>query len=144
MLDPQPLRGDIDSVARRLAARPFTLDVAAFQTIEDKRKAVQTRTQDLQSSRNQLAKRIGQAKAKGEDVAPLMAESARANSELNELEKRLESIQQQIQDFVLGVPNIPHESVPAGKSPDDNGEVRRNGTPRPADFTVKDHVDIGA
>jgi seryl-tRNA synthetase len=144
MIDPQLLRTDIDSVAGRLSARSFSLDVAGFRAIEDERKAVQVRTQELQSVRNQFAKRIGQAKAKGEDVAALMAESNRANAELGDLEKRLEGIQQRLQDFLLGVPNIPHASVPLGISSDDNAEVRRIGEPRRFDFAPKDHVDIGA
>jgi seryl-tRNA synthetase len=146
MLDPQLLRSDIEAVAKRLAARPFVLDVAAFQAIENERKNLQTRTQELQAARNQFAKRIGQAKAKakGEDAAALMAEAGRANAELAELEKRLESIQAKAQDFLLGVPNLPHASVPAGKSPADNVELRRIGTPRQFGFAPKDHVDIGA
>ena len=144
MLDPQLLRTDIEGVARRLAARPFALNVAGFQVIEQERKTVQMRTQELQAARNQFAKRIGQSKAKGEDVSGLMAESSQANAELSDLEKRLEALQTELQDFLLGIPNIPHESVPAGKTPDDNVEVRRVGVPRSFDFAVKDHVDIGA
>ncbi|MGB7542356.1 MAG: serine--tRNA ligase [Burkholderiales bacterium] len=144
MLDPQLFRSDIEAVAKRLAGRPFVLDVAAFQAIENERKAVQTRTQELQAARNQFARRIGQAKAKGEDAAALMAEAGRANDELAELEKRLDTIQARAQDFLLGVPNLPHESVPAGKSPEDNVELRRIGTPRQFGFAPKDHVDIGA
>jgi seryl-tRNA synthetase len=143
MLDPQLLRNDVDTAAKRLATRPFALDVAAFQSIEDERKNVQIRTQELQSARNQFAKRIGQAKAKGEDAAALMAESVQANAELAGLETRLEGIQQRLQDFLLGVPNIPHASVPVGKSSDDNAEVRRVGDLRQFGFASKDHVDIG-
>jgi seryl-tRNA synthetase len=144
MLDPQLFRNDIESVAGRLAARSFSLDVAGFKAIEEERKAVQTRTQDLQAARNQFAKRIGQAKAKGEDVGDLMAESGRANAELADLEKRLEAIQQRLQDFILGVPNLPHDSVPKGSSSEENVEVRRVGTPRVFDFVARDHVDVGA
>jgi len=144
VIDPQLLRSDIDSVASRLSARSFLLDVAGFRALEEERKAVQVRTQELQSSRNQFAKQIGQAKAKGEDVTALMAESSRANAELGELEKRLEAIQQRLQDFMLGVPNIPHDSVPVGKSADDNIEVRRIGKPVRFAFAPRDHVDIGA
>ncbi|HEY7674926.1 MAG TPA: serine--tRNA ligase [Burkholderiales bacterium] len=144
MLDPQLLRSDIDSVASRLSARSFSLDAAGFRAIEEERKAVQVRTQELQSARNQFAKRIGQAKVKGEDVAGLMAESSRANAELSDLEMRLEAVQRRLQDFMLEVPNIPHASVPAGKSADDNAEMRRAGSPRRFTFTPKDHVDIGA
>jgi seryl-tRNA synthetase len=144
MLDPQLLRNDIDAVAKRLASRPFALDVATFQAIEQERKAVQTRTQELQAARNQFARRIGQAKAKGEDTAALMAEAGRANAELADLERRLAEIQQRLQDFLLGIPNVPHDSVPVGKSPEDNVEVRRAGSPRQFGFAAKDHVDIGA
>src|SRR5436853_741450 len=112
MLDPQLLRSDIDAVARRLAARSFVFDVAVFQSMEEERRKVQTRAQELQAARNQFAKRIGQAKAKGEDTAGLLAEAGKANAELADLEKRLEAVQQKQQDLLLGVPNIPHESVP--------------------------------
>ncbi len=143
MLDPQLLRSDIDVVARRLAARSFVFDVAAFQAIEGERKTVQSRAQELQAARNQFAKRIGQLKAKGEDGTALMSEAERSNAELAELEKRLEAIQQKQQDFLLGIPNMPHESVPIGKSSEDNVEIRRVGAPRPLGFAPKDHVDIG-
>ncbi len=144
MLDPQLLRTDIEAVAKRLATRPFVLDAAGFQAIEQERKSVQTRTQELQAARNQYAKRIGQAKAKGEDSAALMAEAGAANTELADLEKRLEALQAKLQDFLLGVPNVPHASVPAGGSPEENVEARRVGTPRKFDFPAKDHVDVGA
>ena len=143
MLDSQALRSDIDSVAKRLAARSFSLDVAGFREIEEQRKAVQVRAQELQAARNQFAKRIGQAKSRGEDVAEMMAESGRDNAELADLGKRLEGIQERLQDFMLGVPNLPHESVPPGKSSADNREVRKNGTPRALGFAPRDHVDIG-
>jgi seryl-tRNA synthetase len=143
MLDPQLLRSDIGAVARQLAARSFVFDVAAFQAIEGERRTVQSRTQELQAARNQFAKRIGQAKAKGEDVSGLMAEANRANTELADLEKRLEAIQREQQDFLLCVPNLPHQSVPPGKTSEDNVEVRRVGAPPRFDFTPKDHVDIG-
>jgi len=143
MLDPQRLRTDIGAVARRLADRPFVLDVAAFNDLEQERRLVQTRTQELQAARNQFSKRIGQAKAKGEDIAALMAESGAANTELAGLEKRLEALQEQLRDFLLGVPNVPHDSVPTGKGSDDNVEVRRVGAPRTYGFTPRDHVDIG-
>jgi seryl-tRNA synthetase len=143
MIDSQALRSDIESVATRLAARSFSLDVTGFRAIEEERKAVQIRTQELQAARNQFAKRIGQAKSRGEDVGELMAESGRGAAELADLEKRLEGIQERLQDFMLGVPNVPHESVPPGKSSADNREVRKNGTPRALGFAPKDHVDIG-
>jgi len=143
MLDPQRLRADIDAVAARLAERAFVLDVAAFRALEEERRMVQIRTQELQSARNQFSKRIGQAKSKGEDVTVLMAESSGINTTLAEQERRLEAIQEQLQQQLLEVPNLPHESVPAGKSADDNVEVRRVGTPGTFGFAPRDHVDLG-
>jgi seryl-tRNA synthetase len=143
MLDPQLLRTAADVVAARLAQRPFVLDVATFNAIENERKDVQTRTQELQAARNQFAKRIGQAKAKGEDTASLMADASRAGDELAALERRLDDIQDRLRSFLLNVPNIPHETVPAGKGAEDNPEVRRIGEPRSFDFSVRDHVDLG-
>jgi seryl-tRNA synthetase len=143
MIDPQLLRSDIDTLAARLAARPYALDKAKFQAIEQQRKTVQTRTQELQAGRNQFAKRIGAAKAKGEDATALMAESARANAELVELEAKLEAIQAELQSFLLDVPNVPHASVPVGSSAEDNPEQRRVGEPRSFDFAPRDHVDLG-
>src|SRR5258706_11539923 len=107
MLDPQLLRSDIDTVTRRLTARSFVFDVAAFQAIEGERKTVQSRTQELQASRNQFSKRIGQAKAKGEDVSGLMAEANRANGELADLERRLEDVQTKLRELPTAVPNPP-------------------------------------
>src|ERR1035437_9407098 len=143
MLDIQLLRNDPEGVASRLAARPFHLDGAAFQMLEQERKLVQTRTQELQAARNSLAKRIGQAKGKGEDVSALMAEAGQASAELQSLEAKLLQTQAKLQDFLLVIPNLPHASVPLGQSAEDNAEVRRHGTPRQFDFPVKDHVDIG-
>jgi seryl-tRNA synthetase len=143
MLDIQLLRSDLEGVSNRLAARPFHLDGAAFQALEQERKLVQTRTQELQAARNSMAKRIGQAKGKGEDVTALMGEAGLANAELQSLEVQLTQIQAKLQDFLLVIPNLPHSSVPLGKSAEDNAEVRRHGTPRQFDFAVKDHVDIG-
>jgi seryl-tRNA synthetase len=144
MLDIQLLRTDLDRVAKRLADRPFVLDAAAFRALEEERKGVQTRTQELQAKRNTLAKQIGHAKGKGEDAAPLMAESGALNAELGVLEKKLEDVQRRMQDSLALVPNVPHESVPVGRSPEDNVEIRRIGTPRKFDFAPKDHVDLGA
>jgi len=143
MLDIQMLRSDLDGVASRLAARPFHLDSTEFQVLEQERKLVQTRTQELQSARNSLAKRIGQAKGKGEDVSALMSEAGEANVELQSLEAKLLQIQAKLQDFLLVIPNLPHASVPPGRSAEDNVELRRHGTPRQFDFPVKDHVDLG-
>lgn len=144
MLDPQLLRGDIEAVARRLAMRPYVLDTASFTALEEERKAVQSRTQELQSLRNSFAKRIGQAKAKGEDAGALMAEATQANVDLSGLEMKLQEIQEKLRVFLLDVPNLPHVSVPEGRGADDNVEVRRVGEPRSFNFTAKDHTDLGA
>ncbi|MGD9788044.1 MAG: serine--tRNA ligase [Sulfuricellaceae bacterium] len=143
MLDIQLLRADLEEVARRLATRGFVLDTAAFQSLEQERKAIQTRTQELQAKRNATSKQIGQAKAKGEDVSAIMAEVAGLGDELKAAEAQLEKIQASMQDILLSVPNLPHESVPVGKSEADNVEIRKWGTPRTFDFPVRDHVDVG-
>ena len=144
MLDIQLLRKDVQAVAARLAARPFVLDVDAFQSIEAERKAVQIRTQELQALRNSLSKQVGSLKGKGEDASALMAQVTGFADEQKACEEQLGSIQTRIDAMLLGMPNLPHESVPAGRSADDNLEVRRIGTPRTYDFDVNDHVDVGA
>ena len=123
MLDVQSLRNDIDAVARRLADRGVPLDTQRFQVLESERKTLQTRTQELQARRNQASKQIGQAKQKGEDASALMAEVAAMADELKRNETRLDALQAELTDFLLGVPNVPHESVPRGRSADDNVEV---------------------
>jgi seryl-tRNA synthetase len=143
MLDIQMLRADLDAVAARLADRGYVLDREAFLALEAERRESQGRAQQLQAARNAQAKKIGQAKAKGEDAASLMSESAAINVELGDLEARAADVQKRQQDFVSVIPNIPHASVPTGKSSDDNVEVRRWGTPRLFDFAAKDHVDVG-
>jgi seryl-tRNA synthetase len=143
MLDIQQLRNDLDQIAERLATRGFSLDKAAFTALEQQRKEVQTRTQELQARRNATSKQIGIAKSKGEDVAAIMAEVANLGDELKVAEEQLAVIQTQMQDFLLTIPNLPHESVPVGASEADNVEVRKVGTLRNFDFDVKDHVDVG-
>lgn len=143
MLDIQILRSQPAEVAARLASRGVTFDVAAFQALEDERKGLQVRTQELQAKRNALSKRIGQLKAKGEDTAAVMQEVAGLGDELKRNEEALADLLNRIDVFVSVIPNLPHESVPAGKSEADNVEVRRWGTPRSFDFAVKDHVDLG-
>ena len=143
MLDIQLLRNDLDGVAARLASRGFDLDTPSFQALEADRKAVQSRTQELQAKRNASSKQIGIAKAKGEDATAIMAEIANLGDELKAAETRLEEIQGKLQELLWGIPNLPHDSTPAGKSEADNVEVRRIGTPRVFDFAVKDHVDVG-
>ncbi len=143
MLDIQLLRTDLDAVTTRLASRGYAFDAQSFQALEQERKTVQTRTQELQAKRNATSKRIGQAKAKGEDVSAIMAEVATLGDELKADEARLEEIQTKLLELLSQVPNLPHETTPAGKSEADNVEVRRVGTPRSFDFPVKDHVDVG-
>jgi seryl-tRNA synthetase len=144
MLDMQLLRNDLAGVASRLATRGYTLDTAKFEGAEAERKAIQTRTQELQAKRNTLSKAIGAAKGRGEDAGPLMREVAGIGDELAGLEVRLAEIQKGLRDWLLGMPNMPHASVPRGRSEADNVEVRRWGTPRAFDFPARDHVDIGA
>ncbi|MGH8663372.1 MAG: serine--tRNA ligase [Burkholderiales bacterium] len=143
MLDVQLLRTNIDAVARRLAERGVPLDTQRFQALESARKTLQTHTQELQARRNQASKLIGQAKQKGEDASALMAEVAAMADALKDNETRLDALQGELAEFLLGVPNIPHDSVPAGRSADDNVEVRRFGEPRRFSFAARDHVDLG-
>jgi seryl-tRNA synthetase len=143
MLDIQLLRSNLDAVAERIGTRGVTLDVEPFRRLEQERKEIQSRTEQLQAKRNQISKGIGQSKAKGEDVGSQMAEVASLAEELKASEARLAHIQTGLSEFVLGVPNLPHESVPVGRSPDDNREERRWGVPRAFDFPAKDHVDVG-
>lgn len=143
MIDIQLLRKDIDTVAARLAARKFQLDVSAFNALEAERKLIQTRTEELQARRNALSKQIGMLKGKGEDTSVVMADVAGIGDELKASATRLETVQAQLNDFMLAVPNIPHESVPSGADETGNVEARKVGTPRIFDFEVKDHVDVG-
>lgn len=144
MLDIQLLRKDIDAVAARLNDRGYELDVAGFAALEAERKAIQTRTEELQARRNSLSKQIGMLKGKGEDASAVMAEVSGIGDELKASAAQLDVVQTRLQDLLLSMPNVPHESVPAGKDETQNVEVRREGTPRAFDFAVKDHVDLGA
>lgn len=144
MLDIQLLRNDLEGVAASLKARKFDLDTATIAALEADRKSLQTRTQELQARRNSLSKSIGMAKSKGEDVAPIMAEVAGLGDELKANEEALAALQEKFNALLMGIPNMPHESVPAGKDSDENVEASRWGEPRKFDFEVKDHVDIGA
>jgi len=145
MLDPTLLRAELAATAERLkSTRGFTIDVAALQAIEAERKQIQVRTQELQNLRNTRSKAIGMAKAKGEDVAPLMAEVAAIGDELKASEARLEAIKAEIEAIAAGIPNLPDASVPFGTDEGGNAEQHRWGTPRTFDFPVKDHVELGA
>ncbi len=144
MLDIQALRNDLDGVVGLLKKRGFEFDSASFSALEQERKTVQTRTQDLQAKRNNASKQIGFAKSKGEDVSAIMAEVAGLADQLKADETRLTELQIQLQNLLLNVPNLPHTTVPEGKSETDNVEVRKVGMPRTFDFEIKDHTDVGA
>ena len=143
MLDIQTLRNDLAAVAARLATRGYALDTAKFEQMEAERKTIQSRTQELQAKRNATSKLIGQAKAKGEDVSAIMAEVGLLGDELKQLEAKLPQVLQEMDAFLAVIPNMPHESVPVGKSEADNLEVRKVGEPTKFAFEVKDHVSIG-
>lgn len=143
MLDIQALRTDLEGVVAKLNSRKFKLDTAKFTALEAERKAVQTRTQELQAKRNNASKQIGIAKSKGDDISTIMAEVAGLGEQLKADETRLAEIQTELQNLLLNVPNTPHESVPVGVSEEDNVEVRKVGTPRSFDFDIKDHTDVG-
>jgi seryl-tRNA synthetase len=144
MIDPQLLRKDIAAVAARLATRKFQLDVEKFNTLESERKSLQTRTEELQAKRNQLAKAIGMKKGKGEDAAAEMAEATQINLDMESGAARLAVLQVEIADFLMGIPNLPDEAVPVGKDETENKEVKRWGAIPEFAFPVKDHVDLGA
>ncbi|MBI1175504.1 MAG: serine--tRNA ligase [Sideroxydans sp.] len=143
MLDIQALRNNLSEVADRLATRGYMLDTTRFEQLEGERKSIQVRTQELQAKRNATSKQIGAAKARGEDVSAIMAEVANLGDELRQLETKLEQVQQELNGFLAVIPNMPHESVPVGKSEADNHELRKWGTPAQFDFEVQDHVSIG-
>lgn len=143
MLDSKLLRTQPQDIAERLALRGFVLDVAGLETLGAQRKEVQTRTEQLQAERNSRSKSIGQAKARGEDIAPLLAQVDQLGGELEAGKRELEAIQIKLDAIALNIPNLPDASVPQGASEDDNVEVSRWGTPRSFDFVVQDHVALG-
>jgi seryl-tRNA synthetase len=143
MLDVNLLRRDLPAVAAGLANRGVRIDTARFEALESERKQLQTRTQELQAKRNTLSRQIGAAKAKGEPADALLAEVAGVGDGTKRLEAELDRVQRELRDFLLDLPNLTHESVPVGRSSEDNVEVRRWGTPRAFDFTVRDHTDVG-
>ena len=143
MLDIKLLRNDLDAVTKQLARRGFVLDSATFQTLEDKRKALQSATQELQNERNTRSKVIGKAKASGEDIQPLLAEVSDLSDKLKAAEQELADLQTEIDGILSGIPNILNDSVPEGKSEDQNVEISTWGELPSFDFEVKDHVDLG-
>ncbi|MCK8106431.1 serine--tRNA ligase [Pseudoalteromonas sp. 2CM41L] len=143
MLDSKYLRQDVEQTAARLAARGYELDIAKVTELEEQRKTLQVKTQELQSQRNASAKAIGQAKAKGEDAQPLLDAVANLGSELDATKKAQDEVLNAINEIALAIPNLPDESVPEGADEDDNVEILTWGTPKKYDFEVKDHVDVG-
>ena len=143
MLDPSLLKNDIDNTAEALVSRGYNLDVDAFKALEGRRKKQQTLTESLQAKRNARSKEIGRAKAEGEDIQPLLEEVAGLSDKIKQAEAALNELLVELEDLQSTIPNIPHESVPLGKSEDDNLEIRRWGEPKPYPFKPKDHVDLG-
>lgn len=143
MLDPKFLRTELEATAERLATRGFILDVGRLSQLEEKRKSLQVATEELQASRNAISKSIGQAKAKGEDVAPIMAQVGDLGAELDSKKAELATLLDELNAIAMSVPNLPDESAPIGADENDNVEIRRWGEPKQFDFEVKDHVDLG-
>ena len=146
MLDITLLRKDLPTVIARLQTRKSPqvfLNVEAFTVLEQERKTIQSRTEELQNLRNTLSKQIGQLKAKGEDASAVMAQVSQSKAELEASSVRLDQIQGELQTLLLAVPNLPHDSVPLGKGEEANVLVRRWGTPKTFGFEAKDHVDVG-
>ncbi|WP_323760216.1 serine--tRNA ligase, partial [Immundisolibacter sp.] len=143
MLDPQLLRREPETVAARLAARGFALDLPRLAALETRRKTAQTETEHLQAERNRVSRAVGEAKRRAEDAAPLLAQMSGVGERLAQLEAGLKAVQDELDAYCLEIPNLPHDSVPVGNSEDDNVEVRRWGTPPAFDFTPRDHVDLG-
>lgn len=143
MLDPKLLRENPSLVAERLATRGFKFDVAAFEQLEHQRRTLQVATQELQNKRNVSSKAIGEAKAKGQDITPLREEVNQLGEELKEAEKKLEAVQGLLHDLCAHLPNLPHESVPIGKSENENVVIRTYGEPKKLNFSPLDHVALG-
>ncbi len=143
MLDPQLLRNQLAFVAEQLMRRGYTLNTDKITMLETQRRAIQDETQQLQNERNTRSKLIGQAKSRGEDIAPLLAEVGSLGDKLKALETQLEALQVQLKDEYMGIPNLPDASVPDGGGETDNVVVRTWGEPRAFDFEIKDHLDIG-
>ncbi|MBB1294436.1 MULTISPECIES: serine--tRNA ligase [Pseudoalteromonas] len=143
MLDSKLLRQDLEQTAARLAARGYELDTATVSALEEKRKTLQVKTQELQSERNSSSKAIGQAKAKGEDAQPLLDAVSNLGAQLDSVKAEQDAILEELKQISLAIPNLPDESVPAGADESDNVEISTWGEPKKYDFAVKDHVDLG-
>jgi seryl-tRNA synthetase len=143
MIDPKLLRSDPETVARNLARRGYRLDVGAFRALEERRKAAQVESDRVRAERNANAKAVGMAKGRGEDVAPLLARGEALTGELAAAERELTAVQEELDGWQMGLPNLLHESVPDGSGEADNREVRRWGEPRRLEFEPQDHVQLG-
>lgn len=143
MIDPKLLRTDLNMVVEKLSNRGVKLELAKVANLENKRKELQIRTQDLQSLRNNSSKAIGKAKANGEDTAPLLAAVSDMGDKLKVAEAELNEVQAALEEILIGVPNLPHDSVPIGIDENDNQVIERWGEPKEFDFKIKDHVDLG-
>jgi len=143
MLDPKKLRTEPETVATALLKRGFVLDTTQLQELEEQRKLLQASTQEMQAERNQRAKSVANAKAQGQDIEPLLREMSNLKTDLESVQTQLVEVQGRWDSLVHGIPNIPDDDVPQGRSEEDNVEVRRWGAPRKYDFEVKDHVDLG-
>ena len=143
MLDPKRLRNDPEGIATELARRGFELDTERFTRLEERRKTLQTRTQELQSQRNERSKAIGRAKSQGEDIEPLKAEVADLGDRLKQAQTEFEAVQAELDEMLMGIPNVPEASVPQGEDDEDNVEIRRWSEPTRFDFEPRDHVDLG-
>ncbi len=143
MLDPQLLRNNLEDTAALLKRRGYELDTKEFAALEEQRKTLQVDAQSLQAERNKKSKNIGKAKASGEDIQPLLDEVSSLGAKLEEAEKALAVVQEEMHNIMMALPNVPDASVPDGKSEDDNLEIRKWGEPKKFDFEVKDHIDLG-
>ena len=143
MLDPKIVRANPEEIAALLSKKGFQFPLERFLELEEQRRTLQVETEQLQNERNTRSKSIGQAKASGQDIAPLLAEVGQLGEKLDQAKTSLQTLQQSLDDLLLGIPNLPDASVPEGASEDDNVEVRRWGTPASYDFDVKDHVALG-
>ncbi|MDV2079819.1 serine--tRNA ligase [Marinobacter xestospongiae] len=143
MLDPKRVRTQTEEIARQLAVKGFDFDQSAFEQLEERRRSIQVSAESLQAEQNKRSKLIGKAKAAGEDIQPLLNEVEELKRQRSEAEDELRKVQEELNAFLAGIPNIPDATVPAGASEDDNVEVRQWGTPRTFDFEPKDHVALG-
>ncbi|MDY6957369.1 MAG: serine--tRNA ligase [Pseudomonadota bacterium] len=144
MLDPRCYRQDLDATEAALARRGYTLDRDRLTDLESRRKALQIEVEGLRSNRNTISRQVGQAKARGEPVEPILAEVAELGNRLEAGDAALRALQAELDAFLLEIPNLPQSAVPEGRSEADNQELRRWGEPRTFDFPVKDHVELGA